>query len=377
MAALPLLLGLGVALAGPNPPQPIAPPASQGGVILGLLGGSDTWPEEEHGTFDLRLGGGVATARGPGTWSARYGGILQGWQEGYLVDAHLLELGLERPGDLAYGGLVQLTGGALWGWGEVRGAASGQLRRGKLQLGADLGPDLRFGIGGRAGGVGLDTRAGLRFSPRFSAGARSGLRSWWAADFPLLYAEVDLSAAWEAGPRFILGGGLGLTTATGGTAEAWVAGLPPSGLTTLRAWLAPSLLLGHGFRVLTEATAERAGDDYLRARFLVGVSARFGRASRPGAGAVTPPHTVFRLSAPAAGRVEVSGSFSGWAPVAMTRWPDGTWVLELDLPPGEHTYVYLVDGAPETPPEAARRRPDGFGGENGVLVVAGEEADGG
>lgn len=372
MTALPLLLVVGLAVpAEPPPPQAVAPPASRGGVDLTLLGGADTWPEEQPGTFDLRLGGGLALAHGPATWSARYGGVLQGWQEGYLVDAQVLELGVERPGSTGYGGLVQLTGGALWGWGEARGAASGHLERGRLQLDGDLGPDLRIGRGGRAGGVGLDTRASLRFSPRLSAGAVTSLRSWWAADFPNVYAEVDLAGSWEPGPRSLLGAGIGLTTSAGGAEDAWVAGLPPSGLTTLRAWLSPSVQLGGGFRLLAEISAERAGDDYTRARLMVGASARLGRASHRDSSAMVPPHTHFVLMAPEATRVEVTGSFSGWVPLAMARWPDGSWVLELDLAPGEHTYTYLVDGTPLTPPEAVHRRSDGFGGEDGVIVVEG------
>ncbi len=53
----------------------------------------------------------------------------------------------------------------------------------------------------------------------------------------------------------------------------------------------------------------------------------------------------------------------------MSRDDRGDWRVELTLPAGIYEYIYLIDGQPLTPPEATRRQDDGFGGENGVLVV--------
>jgi hypothetical protein len=73
--------------------------------------------------------------------------------------------------------------------------------------------------------------------------------------------------------------------------------------------------------------------------------------------------------APEAGSAEVVGSFAGWVPLPMRATPDG-WVLDVTLAPGEYEYSYLVDGVVLLPPDAHRSRPDGFGGENAVIVIA-------
>jgi hypothetical protein len=196
------------------------------------------------------------------------------------------------------------------------------------------------------------------------------LRSWGAQDFPRVYAESDLAAELEVHRRLVLALGVGVTAARGGTTEAWVAGLPPSGLTTGRAWLAPRWTLGRGWSAIGEVSGETSGPAYGRLRLMGGVEARFGRVSGQGPRPSAQPGMVFVLNAPGSDLVELVGSFTGWSPLPMERWPDGSWVLALDLPPGEHAYVYLVDGRPVTPPEAVVRRPDGFGGENGVITVA-------
>jgi hypothetical protein len=43
--------------------------------------------------------------------------------------------------------------------------------------------------------------------------------------------------------------------------------------------------------------------------------------------------------------------------------------VEIDVDPGVHEYVYLVDGVPVVPPEASETRMDEFGVVNGVLYV--------
>jgi len=54
-------------------------------------------------------------------------------------------------------------------------------------------------------------------------------------------------------------------------------------------------------------------------------------------------------------------------PLGEGRWTTGTF----RLPSGVYTYVFLVDGRPTLPAEVTRREADGFGGENGVLLVDG------
>ena len=80
---------------------------------------------------------------------------------------------------------------------------------------------------------------------------------------------------------------------------------------------------------------------------------------------------VFRYRAPEAAAVAVVGDFNGWDPEAhpLERRGDGVWERALALEPGIYRYAYVVDGKWVKPPEAARYEADGFGGQNGVLIV--------
>lgn len=57
----------------------------------------------------------------------------------------------------------------------------------------------------------------------------------------------------------------------------------------------------------------------------------------------------------------------------LIRWCEGTsnvWTLVVPLPPGEHLFMYVVDGTQWiTPPLADDFLDDGFGSKNGVVVV--------
>ena len=81
----------------------------------------------------------------------------------------------------------------------------------------------------------------------------------------------------------------------------------------------------------------------------------------------------FTLSAPEAKTVYVVGTFNGWVKGAtpMKRVGDkGVWVAEVTLRPGEHTFMYVVNGNEwMAPPLAEDFVMDGFGQTNGVVVV--------
>jgi hypothetical protein len=82
----------------------------------------------------------------------------------------------------------------------------------------------------------------------------------------------------------------------------------------------------------------------------------------------------FRLRAPGASSVVVIGSWNDWTPdrvaqrLQRTRDPE-VWEGWVEVEPGNHRYHFLVDGRPMRPVDAAQYRPDGFGGEDGVLTV--------
>lgn len=110
---------------------------------------------------------------------------------------------------------------------------------------------------------------------------------------------------------------------------------------------------------------------------------RDGRAAteQPPAVAVVPPQlpdsvalraVKFVLIAPQASRVSVVGDFNKWdtgAAPAM-RQADGTWVAFVNLTPGRHEYVFVLDGTHFVPdPNAPIAPDDGFGQRNSVALV--------
>jgi 1,4-alpha-glucan branching enzyme len=81
----------------------------------------------------------------------------------------------------------------------------------------------------------------------------------------------------------------------------------------------------------------------------------------------------FTLLAPGATQVFLVGSFNGWAKRATPmKMVDGVslWSVDVPLPEGEHTFMYVIDGVRWiTPPEAEDFVTDGFGQTNGVVIV--------
>jgi Glycogen recognition site of AMP-activated protein kinase len=83
----------------------------------------------------------------------------------------------------------------------------------------------------------------------------------------------------------------------------------------------------------------------------------------------------FRLRAPPHAKVNVIGSWNDWAYGAegqrLTPGREaGTWEVRVKVPPGRHSYRFVVDGKPVPPPAGARTRPDGFGGADEIIEVS-------
>jgi hypothetical protein len=80
----------------------------------------------------------------------------------------------------------------------------------------------------------------------------------------------------------------------------------------------------------------------------------------------------FVFIAPGAQSVAVTGDFLNWNPDGIPmedRQGTGVWVTEIELPPGVHHYVFIVNGTEMVPDPNASRVDDGFGQENSVLLV--------
>jgi 1,4-alpha-glucan branching enzyme len=81
----------------------------------------------------------------------------------------------------------------------------------------------------------------------------------------------------------------------------------------------------------------------------------------------------FSIEAPHAKEVLVAGDFTGWEVNARALRKSGprarTFFTTLSVPPGEHQYRFIVDGAWVTDPKA-ECVPNPFGTENSVIDVS-------
>jgi hypothetical protein len=94
-------------------------------------------------------------------------------------------------------------------------------------------------------------------------------------------------------------------------------------------------------------------------------------------GAETSKNKVFlTLNMPYASTVDVIGSFNKWTPNGFRMlWDESRklWVLPLTLEKGRYEYAFLVDGKKVVPdPRALLHQDDGFGNQNSILIVEGD-----
>lgn len=103
------------------------------------------------------------------------------------------------------------------------------------------------------------------------------------------------------------------------------------------------------------------------------VSASCAAKTAPVAPAVTPAGVRFVLVRADAHSVALAGSFNQWSAsshLLVREKPSGRWTIVVPLPPGEHVFMYVVDGAQWiSPPLAEDFVDDGFGAKNGIVVV--------
>ena len=79
----------------------------------------------------------------------------------------------------------------------------------------------------------------------------------------------------------------------------------------------------------------------------------------------------FVIHRPDANHAEITGSFTKWKNFPMKRVGDsGYWEITLDIPKGEHRFIYILDGQQRLPdPTLSGRERDDFGGENSILSI--------
>jgi hypothetical protein len=81
--------------------------------------------------------------------------------------------------------------------------------------------------------------------------------------------------------------------------------------------------------------------------------------------------TKFQLEAPQAMSVKLAADFTDWekTPLDMTQSKDGVWHALIPLPPGNHSYRFIVDGQWCDDPHPAMCVPNPFGTVNAVMRV--------
>ena len=100
-------------------------------------------------------------------------------------------------------------------------------------------------------------------------------------------------------------------------------------------------------------------------------------ATSPVAPVATPAGVRFVLANAEALSVALAGSFNQWSasshPLRREK-SRGVWTVVVTLPPGEHLFMYVVDGTRWiSPPGAEDYVDDGFGARNGVVIVRAKE----
>ena len=82
---------------------------------------------------------------------------------------------------------------------------------------------------------------------------------------------------------------------------------------------------------------------------------------------------AFTLQLSGVHSVAVIGSFNEWHPNGYEMHQNGqnqSWSIQLQLPPGRYEYAFLVDGQKViADPQAPFYQDDGFGNQNGVLIL--------
>ena len=79
----------------------------------------------------------------------------------------------------------------------------------------------------------------------------------------------------------------------------------------------------------------------------------------------------FKLYAPAAKKVVLSGSFNAWDAKKLVAKKDskGNWLVKTTLKPGRHEYKFFVDGAWVNDPRCTTCVPNSFGTHNCVVDI--------
>lgn len=248
---------------------------------------------------------------------------------------------------------------------------------GLLRLGWRLRPGLEVGV--FAEGMRMDTDQIPPAVPSLKAvlggmtRVHGGIDAWWGI------GRLQISGAVWGGRQWMED-----VTPPKGTDLSWQAGGSVTVDVQVTSWLDASLRY-NGFANRGDAGANKNDEgtpDWSRHVFLAGLVGHVrvprairvqetGAARAGEAPEVTKDGVTFRLRAPAAGSVQVVGSWNDWNaenPQVLERAGE-MWQLHVATGSGQHRYRFLVDGKTVRPPDAPRYAADDFGGEDGIVDV--------
>jgi hypothetical protein len=285
---------------------------------------------------------------GPGAWDARLTSTLERRWRRFGVAA-----------DLSLG---HLDGTTQWGYGQAR--IRSYVRIGGIELSGETGRTVRRDLSAPGdlsvydpspttssiGGLPdtlihriLSNRSHVAFNARFERGIvelAGGVARWFAGVGPE-------RTTWQASGVLWLQHGLGLRVAAGQSPLELASQLPSRSYFAL------------GFRFGSPRAARRPSVEdevsMVAAAFLV-------QPERSDTVAIS-------IRREGTDRVELSGDFTDWQPVALAATGSGRWVVRLPVRPGIHQVNVRFGGGPWQVPEGLASVDDEFGGSVGVFVV--------
>ncbi len=98
--------------------------------------------------------------------------------------------------------------------------------------------------------------------------------------------------------------------------------------------------------------------------FLSGIIFQNGSPQTPGQG------VLFVVAFPEAQEVQLAGDFTKWEPIALKRDDRGMWSIKMDLAPGRHEYVFIVNGERMVTDPRAHEYVKSYNHINSVIFVS-------
>lgn len=278
-----------------------------------------------------------------------------------FLDAHTLDLTLRGSEPTAPAAWAVLRAGASESWLEATPTIA--LVTPNARLG--VGPSIRRADGDTIAGISLRAQSQALLAPQLGLRADGELNSWVGPTTPSAAGVAAVSARWA--PSHAVDASIGLGARwLNGTKDDPTGGFhqdPNIGGRThaqVRYWIMPTV--GVGVEASASSIWANEWSQNFDAVFLV--ATRFTARSR----VATPAFDGFVIRAPDATEVHIIGDFGEWQPFPLHQDPSGLWTLDLRLGPGTYEFVYIIDGEVVLPDDVPLR-PDGFGGQNAVLVI--------